>query len=302
MTQTNVPKHATVTEILTRLQDARRDLTPELSKLVTYLLDNPNEIGVSSIRQLAAKADVKPNTLVRLSHAIGMESYEAFREVFRDSIRLGRDTYPDRARWLQAVSERGEMGGLFAASAESAIDNIEGVFASIDHQAIDDAAKKIVDAHRCYVLGVGVNHGVVQNFAYLAAMAIDGVRALPQGGTLPIDGLVRADERDILIAITFRPYRREVVEAVEVARSLNIPVIAISDSLASPIMADAQHRFVIPVETPQFFISMVALTAFLEVLIAFIIARAGGDVIKSIDAYHRQRHDLGIYVEEKPPR
>ena len=113
---------------------------------------------------------------------------------------------------------------------------------------------------------------------------------------------MRADERDILIAITFRPYRREVVEAVEVARALNIPVIAISDSLASPIMTDAQHRFVIPVETPQFFISMVALTAFLEVLIAFIIARAGGDVIKSIDAYHRQRHDLGIYVEEKPPR
>ena len=119
MTQTNVPKHGTVAEILTRLQDVRRDLTPELSKLVTYLLENPDEIGVSSIRQLAAKADVKPNTLVRLSRAIGMESYEAFREVFRASIRLGRDTYPDRARWLQAVSERGEMGGLFAASAES---------------------------------------------------------------------------------------------------------------------------------------------------------------------------------------
>ncbi len=287
-----------VTEMLSRLQDARPDLTPELAKLATYLLDNPNEIGVSSIRQLAAKADVKPNTLVRLAQAMDMESYEAFREIFRANIRLGRETYPDRARWLQAVSERGEMGGLLATSAESALDNIESAFAGIDHKALDDAARKIVAARHCYVLGVGVNNGIAQNFSYLASMAIDGVRALPQGGNLPVDALARADERDMLIAITFRPYRREVVEAVKVAHRLSIPVMAISDSLASPIMTEAQHRFVIPVETPQFFISMVALTAFLEALIAFIIAHAGQDVVKSIGAYHSQRHDLGIYVEE----
>ena len=189
MTQTNVPKHGTVAEILTRLQDVRRDSTPELSKLVTYLLENPNEIGVSSIRQLAAKADVKPNTLVRLSRAIGMESYEAFREVFRASIRLGRDT---RIPTAPAGSRRSPSGVKWAGCSlprpnpRSTISKAS-LPRSITRRSI--RRLQIVDAHRCYVLGVGVNHGVVQNFAYLAAMAIDGVRALPQSGMLPIDGL-----------------------------------------------------------------------------------------------------------------
>ncbi|SHM81139.1 transcriptional regulator, RpiR family, partial [Roseovarius litoreus] len=277
----------------------RADLTPELEKLAVFILENPNEIGVCSIRQLAAKADVKPNTLVRLSRAIGVDSYESFREVFRDEIRQGRETYPDRARWLQELAQRGELGALYASSAEAAIDNIEGFFAATDYRAIETAAQEIVAARRCYVLGVGVNNAIAQNFAYLAGMAIDGVHALPQGGTLPVDGLSRGGSDDILIAMTFRPYRREIVEAVAVARAQGIRVIAISDSLACPIMADAQHRFIVPVETPQFFISTIALTAFFEVLIAFIISEAGDAVVDSIEAYHGRRQSLGVYVGEK---
>lgn len=299
MKQTNAPRPATTQEILERIQVARAETTPELAKLASFLLENPNEIGVSSIRKLAEKAGVKPNTLVRLSRAIGMDSYESFREVFRNEIRQGRETYPDRARWLQSLAQRDEMGGLYAESAESAIDNIEGLFASTDHAAIKLAAREIVAARRCFALGVGVNNAIAQNFAYLAGMAIDTVRALPQGGTQPVDGLARANRNDILVAMTFHPYRREIVDAVSVARSQGVRVIAISDSLASPIMLDAQHRFVVPTATPQFFISTVALTAFFEVLIAFIIAEAGEDVVSSIESYHNQRHALGIYVEEK---
>jgi DNA-binding MurR/RpiR family transcriptional regulator len=302
MNQTNEPSPATSLELLERIQSIRADLTPELAKLAIFLLDNPNEIGVCSIRQLAAKAEVKPNTLVRLSRAIGIDSYESFREVFRDEIRQGRETYPDRARWLQELAQRGEMAALYASSAESAIDNIEGFFAATDHRAIEGAAKEIVAARHCYVLGVGVNNAIAQNFAYLAGMAIDGVSALPQGGTLPVDGLSRAGSDDILIAMTFRPYRREIVEAVAVARAQGIRVIAISDSLACPIMADAQHRFIVPIDTPQFFISTIALTAFFEVLIAFIIAEAGDAVVDSIEAYHSRRQSLGIYVGEKGSR
>lgn len=302
MKRTNEPCPATSQAVLERLQTARAGFTPELAKLANFLLDHPNEIGVSSIRQLATKAKVKPNTMVRLSRALGMDSYESFREVFRDEIRQGRETYPDRARWLQSLAQRNEMGGLYALSAESAIANIEGFFASTDHRAIKAAARDIVNARRCYVLGVGVNNAIAQNFAYLAGMAIDGVRALPQGGMQAVDGLSRANEKDILIAMTFRPYRREIVEAVAVARTQGVKVIAVSDSLASPIMPEAHHSFVVPTQTPQFFISTVAVTAFFEVLIAFIIAEAGEEVVASIASYHNKRHELGIYVEEKDRR
>lgn len=299
MDRTNVLERPSSTGLLEDLVSLRPDLTPEMGKAADYLLDNPNEIGVASIRKLAGKADVKPNTLVRLSRALGLDGYEAFRGVFQDEIRRGRDTYPDRARWLQSLAHRGEMGRLYAASAEAAIDNIERLFSGTDHTALIAAARDIVSARRTYVLGVGVNNAIAQTFAYLAGMAIDGVSALPQAGILPVDGLARAGRDDVLIAMTFRPWRTEVIEAVEIARAQGVRIVALSDSLACPIMHDAEHRFVIPTETPEFFISTVAVMAFFEALVAFIIAEAGDEVVRSIEAFHERRGALGIYAEDK---
>ncbi len=99
---------------LGKLADELDSLTPETRKAATWVLENPNDIGVSSIREVAEAADVKPNTLVRMARHIGFDGYDDFREALRVQIRRGTETFPDRARWLQSIRECGEMGGLYA--------------------------------------------------------------------------------------------------------------------------------------------------------------------------------------------
>ncbi|SCZ60376.1 MurR/RpiR family transcriptional regulator [Epibacterium ulvae] len=291
-------KNSTAEKLLDQLQSDIKNLTPELRKFAGYLLDNPNEICISSIRKVAKNAQVKPNTPVRLSQHLGLTSYDAFREIFREDIRKSAASYPDRAKWLQSLSDRDEMDFLYAASAENALQNIETFFTETDHLAMQEAAKDIVAARRVYALGVGVNNAIVQNFAYLANMAVDGIRALPSGGSLPVDALTRADENDLLIATSFHPYRREVSEAISAALQKGLKVISISDRPSSPLLSGAAHKFVVPTSTPQFFVSTLALTAFFEVLVGFIIAEAGEDVVNSIQEYHAQRRALGVYIED----
>lgn len=285
-------------DILRQIQASTDSLTPELRKAADFILENPAEVSMCSIRQLAARAEVKPNSLVRLSQALGMESYEAFRDVFRDEVRQGGESYPDRARWLQRQSKQGRLGALFGETAAAAAGNLDKLFAMTGHEEIEAAARAIVAARRTYVVGVGVNNPVAHGFAYLAGMAIDGVRPLPAGGMLPVDGLARVDERDVVIVMTFAPYRREAVQAAEVAAARDARIIAVSDALQSPIMEAATHRFIAPVETPHFFASTIALTAFFEVLAAFVVATSGGAAVESIRNYHRRRSALGVYVDE----
>ena len=98
--------------------------------------------------------------------------------------------------------------------------------------------------------------------------------------------------------MTFKPYRREVVEAVDLARRQGVLVIALSDSPASPILSDSEVALLVNTETPQFFPSTVAAIALLETVMAFVVARAGPSVIENIDDFHRRRQALGLYVEE----
>ena len=286
------------TAILDRLADRFEKLTPELRKAASYVLENPGAIGVSSAREIAKAANVKPNTLVRLARVSGFDGYDGFRQPFRDEIREGRDNFPDRAQWLQSLSKGGHLSGLYSDLAAAALDNIEGFFSSASADDFKQAADEILAARATYVLGVGISSVFARNFAYLVSMAVDNVREIPRDGSMPVDGLVKAGEGDVLLAMTFKPYRREVVEAVEAALEQGVTVIGISDSPASPLLTRAKHRFVIPTDTPQFFTSTVAVAAFLETLVAFVVADADKQAVSNIKRFHERRRELGIYWDE----
>ena len=301
MNETNVslPIDAPPDVVLGALAEQLDELTPELRKAAAYVLENPNDVGVSSIREIADAAEVKPGSFMRMARAIGFDGYDDFREPFREEIRRGATPFPDRARWLQSLAEGGKLGGLYADMAESAIDNIEQTFAATDAERLKAAADTIIASNHVYVLGVGINHALARNFSYLAGMAMDRIEAIPRPGSVAVDDLSRAGESDALIAMTFKPYRTEVVDAVDVARSQGVTIIGISDSPASPIVTGSDHGFVVQSETPQFFPSTVATVALLETLMAFVIADARPEVIASIERFHERRHDLGIYVNER---
>ena len=293
MNDTNV--QISVLDRLTQEWDA---LTPEAQKAARYVLENPADVGVSTVREIAEAAQVKPNTFVRMARQVGFEGYDDFREPFRDAIRRGQVSFPDRARWLQDIRKSGDLGGLYADMVGAAIQNIEETFAGISTEALQQAAEAIWSSRQVYTLGVGVNNANARNFTYLASTGMKQFHAIPRPGSTAVDDLAWADERDVLIAMTCRPYRTEVIDAVRLAREQNMTVIGISDSPASPIILTAHHGFVISTDTPQFFPSSLSTVALLETLLSFVIAVASDEIVDRVEKFHLRRHQLGIYQEE----
>ncbi|MEM9584619.1 MAG: MurR/RpiR family transcriptional regulator [Pseudomonadota bacterium] len=285
--------------ILDRLAGELSELTPEARKAATYVLENPRDVGVSTVREIAEAANVKPNTVVRMARQVGFEGYEDFRAPFREAIRKGAADFPDRARWLQDISRSGDLGGLYADMVQSTLQNIEDTFAGITAGDLKSAADVIWSSNNVFTLGVGVNNSTARNFTYLASTGMVRFHAIPRAGSNAIDDLAWADQRDVVIAITCRPYRAEVVEAVDRARAQGMQIVAISDSPASPIIQAADHGFVISCETPQFFPSSVSTIALLETLLSFVIAVASDEIPERVATFHKRRHQLGLYHRDR---
>ena len=284
--------------VLDRLTEEWDALTPEAQKAARYVLENPADVGVSTVREIAEAANVKPNTFVRMARQVGFDGYEDFRAPFRDAIRRGTVSFPDRARWLQDIGKSGELGGLYADMVGAAIRNIEETFAGIGTEALQSAATDIWNSRQVYTLGVGVNNSNARNFTYLASTGMKQFHAIPRPGSAAIDDLAWADEQDVLIAMTCRPYRTEVIEAIKLAREQGLTVVGISDSPASPVVLNAHHGFVVAADTPQFFPSSVSTIALLETLLSFVIAVSSDEIVERVERFHRRRHQLGLYAEE----
>lgn len=284
--------------VLERLAEEWDALTPEAQKAARYVLENPADVGVSTVREIAEAANVKPNTFVRMARQVGFEGYEDFRAPFREAIRKGGVSFPDRARWLQDISKSGELGGLYADMVGAAIQNIEETFAAIDAGNLEAAAHAIWNSRQVFTLGVGVNNANARNFTYLASTGMKQFHAIPRPGSTAVDDLAWADSQDVLIAMTCKPYRAEVIEAIQIAREQGVTIVGISDSPASPVILQADHGFTVAVDTPQFFPSSVSTIAFLETLLSFVIAVSSEEIVERVEKFHKRRHQLGIYAED----
>ena len=284
--------------LIADLQSSFATLSPRIRSAARYLLDHPNEIAVTSMRQIAQAADVPPNTLVRLAQALGFDGFEEFRRPFREAMRRRGESIPDRARSLQNFSRAGSHGELFRELAETSISNVATLFSTTSAADLKRAARMIIQARNAYVLGMGSCYGSMHGFYYVGRMAIPNLLFVPQQSSIPLDDLQRIEKTDVLFAATYRPYRRDTVEAAKSAKARGAKLISLTDSRASPIAADADLLMLAPTSTPQFFPSMLAMIALLESLLAFIVAETDNEAIANIEDIHRSRTAAGIYWPE----
>jgi len=253
------------------------------------------------MRGLAGKAEVHPNTLVRLAQAIGFAGYDSMRECFRDFIVTeGFGSFRDRARWLQEMDARGGTSEVIAEMAGATGQNLETMWRRQNVTAMDAVADAILKAPRVYVLGMGSAYTLAHQFWYVARMAFEHIVPIPRHGSQPVDDLAWIKLEDVLVALTFQPYRAETMQAVRRACKIGATVIGVTDSLTSPLAKLADHLLVAPTHTPQFFQSHAAVTALLEGLIAVLVARAGDDAAARVEAFHRERQAAGLYEEPAP--
>ena len=284
-------------EVVTRLLELFDSLPTQLQIAARFVIDHPHEVGVRTMRSLAGDAGVQPNSFVRLARQLGFDGYEAMRERFRDFVRGGIGSSPDRAKWLQTLAREGGSGIIVGEMAQACLDNMERMFARQSTEDLDQAVEWLVTADRVFVLGVGLAYPLAFNFWYVTRMAFDHFILTPRHGTLTSDELIRISDRDCLVAMTFQPYRKETMTAARLCRSRGARLIGITDSVTSPLCREADLGLVSPTHTPQFFQSNSAVTALVELLCALLVVRGGRDATKAIEDFHAARWDANVYEE-----
>jgi hypothetical protein len=82
--------------------------------------------------------------------------------------------------------------------------------------------------------------------------------------------LREAKEGDALLAVSVKPYTRAAIELVDYAAAKGLEVVAITDSVVSPLVARARAAIVVPTESPSFFHTMTPAFAVAEALAAML--------------------------------
>ncbi|MFT5220774.1 MAG: DNA-binding MurR/RpiR family transcriptional regulator [Planctomycetota bacterium] len=283
--------------VIERLLASFDELPAQLQLCARYIIDHPHEVGLQSMRSLASDAGVQPNSFVRLARQLGFDGYEDLRERFRDFVRGGSGSSPDRVAWLRQLDRKGGSAAVVSSMAEACLDNTEKMFEQLSVTELEQAVDMMISARRVFVLGLGLAYPLAYNFWYLARMGFDHFILSPRHGSLPSDDLIRINTDDCLLALTFQPYRSDTLAAMRLARDRGAKIIGVTDSSASALCREADLGLVAPTHTPQFFQSNAAVSALLETLCALLVVRGGDQANSAVEAFHAARWEANIYDE-----
>jgi DNA-binding MurR/RpiR family transcriptional regulator len=282
------------TDAVRLIVESFSDLTPELRKAAKFMLENPEEVGLNSMRTVAKGAGVKPATVSRLSKTLGFEEYERFREPFRQRLRKIEPTF---ASGVEAVQRRGTANqqALFAELRAQEITNIEHTLSDANYEIIRDAAETLHQSRSVYVLGLRGAYAPAFLFYYAYQLFQDNSHLVDTRAGIFADQLRGIGKQDSLLVISFPPYTQLTIDAVSYAAEAGAKIIAITDSLVSPAANAARHTIITQNHSTSFYHSFTGALAVVEALVTLLVARKGGDAVKIAREAERQLSKVSAY-------
>lgn len=284
-------------KILQRIEMEFENFSPQIRRGAKWILDNPNAVAVTSMRQIAGQANVTPTTLIRLAKRLDFDTYDSFRDCFKNAMLGTTPAFKDRAQWLQEIESGGGESAVIQKLATASLGNLEQLFSTADTELLTEIADQLRLAPNVYLIVSGALRWLAASFQYFTHMAVPNMHPpRPSGGPI-IDDFLDVKPGDVGLALMIEPYAKETAQAAKFAKQRGATIIAITDSRVSPLVSLSDLCVIVPTKSPQFFPSLLALLAALETLTALIVARSGDSTYERIAQIDRLRTEAGIYWE-----
>jgi DNA-binding MurR/RpiR family transcriptional regulator len=229
-------------------------LSPGYQQIARFFTQNPNVIALESINAIAEKSGVHPSSLVRFSQSLGYSGFKELQAVFQTRLATAAPGFRERIGALDSELSRNVSGnmGLLKDIVVRDIASLQGMFEGMTETLLSEAGHLIAEAETIYIAGQLRSEPIAILLRYLLTMLQRRVVLLDPAGGLAQEMALTMGTHDVLVAIAFRHYAKEVVTIAELAANAGVPILSITDSQLSPIAKDARVVFSIPEEEYTF--------------------------------------------------
>ena len=256
----------------------RKDLIKEIEELIptfskgqktiaNYLINNYDKAAYLTASKLGKEVGVSESTVVRFAIELGFDGYPGLQHSLQEIIRTRLTT---KQRMVVANTRIGN-GDILRNVLESDIDNIRRTMDEVDHDAFNEAVHRIISAKNIYIIGMRSSSSLASFLTHYFRLMFDNVRMVQStSGSEVFEQILRIDQDDVMIAISFPRYSARLINAVAYAKEQGTNIVAVTDSMMSPVANYANQTLVCRSDMASIVDSFVAPLSLLNALVVAI--------------------------------
>jgi DNA-binding MurR/RpiR family transcriptional regulator len=269
------------TDLANRIASLYPSLSAGHRKAADFVLEHPLDTATMTIEGLAEKSGASTATVTRFVRALGFSGYGEFRASLSEALKHA----------MAPVRSLADAHGVPASPYATLIDalkdqaaNLDAAIEALDESTVSRATKLLLGANRIFVIGAGASHHVASFLEDGLALYLeaDVIFATARGGpSRAMRHMLSAGPRDLVIAISMPRYSRTTLELCGFAQKREVPILALTDSLTSPLAGIADLTFFAPAGSRLLPNSPSAIFALADALIT-LVARERPDAVEAL--------------------
>ena len=250
-------------DLLVRLNKNYKTLSKGQKQLAAYITENYDRAAFITASKMGRIVGVSESTVVRFAYALGYDGYPELQKSLQELIR-------NKLTSVQRIQLTGDLqpNDVLRSVLKSDVSNIRATIDSIDNASFNAAINALLEAKKVYIVGLMSAAPLAQFLAYYLGFVMDNVVMVSGAMGNIYEDLFRISSEDVCIGISFPRYSNRTIDALDFARGKGATIIAITDSVSSPIAEKAEHALIARSDMAGFADSLVAPLSVVNALLA----------------------------------
>ena len=268
-----------ITHLLTRIDLMMNSFSKGQKRIALYIEEHYDKAAFMTAAKLGETVGVSESTVVRFATELGYDGYPKMQKAMQEMIR-------SKLTSVQRIEVTSNRIGDASVLDSVLMQDIEKIRRTIE----------ICKAKRIYIFGVRSTAAIASFLAYYFQLIFDNVTVINTTSTTTMyEHIFRMTSDDIIIGISFPRYSTMAVEAMDFARSRGAHAVAITDSMASPLVASADSILIARSDMASIVDSLVAPLSLINALIVATVLKKKDEVSATFHALEQVWNREGVY-------
>lgn len=233
-------------------------------KLIKYISENYDKAAFMTASKLGENVGVSESTVVRFATEMGFKGYPELQKELQQMIKSKLTAVQRMEVSSNLIGEDDAIKKVLNGDIELIRDTLE----SVSDVEFKNAVETINKAKKIYILGVRSSAALASFlYFYLNPVFENVVLVDTSSGSEMFEQMFRISEDDVCVAISFPRYSKQTINALRFINDRGTKIIAITDSVVSPIAEFADTLLVAKSDIVSVVDSLVAPLSLINALI-----------------------------------
>lgn len=283
-------------DVIARINDHYGKMSKGQKAISAFIYDHYDQAVFMTAAKLGETVGVSESTVVRFAMYIGYEGYPEFQRDLEDWVQCKINS----VQKIGAKYGRSSQSEILTAVLRADIEKIEDTIQNVDPGAFEAAADIILDAEKVYILGVRSCEPLADFLQFYLNMIRGDVILLKTTSVSEIfEQMLHITQKDVMIGISFPRYSMRTLKAMEFANDRNAKVIAITDSVHSPMNLYSSCNLLARSDMVSIVDSLVAPLSLINALVVALCLKRPEEVKANLKNLEEAWNNYQVYLNDE---